>query len=332
MYWLLLLGLVALVLGAEVLVNYGTKLAKRLHISPLIIGLTVVSIGTSAPEIAVGIDAVSRSAGSLALGNIVGTNIVNILLILGLAAAIRPIILGRSTIYIDLPMMLLSAVLLFILAFNGTLTTIAGVILLAMSVVYMVLIGYVARHKRREHVPVETDELAEQQGEPVAPLPKFCWKHFFRDLILLLVGLAIIVLGAEWLVDGAVAIAYSLGVSETVVGLTVVAIGTSAPELATTISATVRGKRAIAIGNLIGSSTLNTTLVLGIALMFGPHAVQVDPGIIRFDLPIMVGVMALCVPVFLSARRITRLEGILMVCLYAAYLGFVIWSTVTGIN
>jgi len=331
MLWLLLAGLVALVIGAEVLVKYGTSLAERLGISPLVIGLTVVSIGTSIPELAVGIDAMRRDAGSLMLGNIVGTDIVNILLILGLAAAIRPIHLSETTVKLDLPAMVASSVLLFIMAFNGFLTTANGIILLAAAAIYACLIVWNVRRERaaqRQKLLEDANSL-DTGALPVVRGP-INWKLFIRDLVLLIVGIVIIVFGAEWLVEGAIGVAESLGISESIIGLTIVAIGTSLPELATTLSATFRGKRDIAVGNLIGSSTLNTTLIFGIALLFGPYRSAINRDIIRFDFPILLAVFALCIFIFVTGRRISRREGILMVSLYALYLGYRIVSIVTG--
>jgi len=331
MFWLLLAGLVALVVGAELLVKYGSNLAERLGISPLIIGLTIVSVGTSVPELAVGIDAMRRGAGSLMLGNIVGTDIVNILLILGLAAAIRPVMLSKTTVRLDLPAMVLSSVLLFVMAFSGYLTTANGLILLLAATIYGCLIAWNARREKRdrERRYLEDSDNTETGDIPIIRGP-IDWKMFVRDLVLLIIGIVIIVFGAEWLVDGAIAIAESFGVSQSIIGLTIVAIGTSLPELATTLSATFRGKRDIAVGNLIGSSTLNTTLIFGIALMFGPYRSIIDREILRFDFPILLGVFALCVIIFVTGHRISRREGILMVSLYVLYLGYRVFSTITG--
>ena len=331
MFWLLLAGLVALVVGAVLLVKYGSNLAERLGISPLIIGLTIVSVGTSVPELAVGIDAMRRGAGSLMLGNIVGTDIVNILLILGLAAAIRPVMLSKTTVRLDLPAMVLSSVLLFVMAFSGYLTTANGLILLLAATIYGCLIAWNARREKRdrERRYLEDSDNTETGDIPIIRGP-IDWKMFVRDLVLLIIGIVIIVFGAEWLVDGAIAIAESFGVSQSIIGLTIVAIGTSLPELATTLSATFRGKRDIAVGNLIGSSTLNTTLIFGIALMFGPYRSIIDREILRFDFPILLGVFALCVIIFVTGHRISRREGILMVSLYVLYLGYRVFSTITG--
>jgi len=323
-FWLILLGIIALVGGAELLVTYGTHLAHRLRISPIIIGLTVVSFGTSAPELAVGIDGLRRGSGSLVLGNIVGTNIVNILLILGLAAAIRPIIMGDRTLRFDLPVMVGTAIILALFAANGILSRTEGIILFALAIAYLLEVARTARKEHHERPEVETDS----EDDDETPEPGLVARPvlILRDLFLLIAGIVIVVQGAEWLVDGAVQIAERFGVSETVIGLTIVAVGTSLPELATTLSATIRGRRAIAVGTLIGSSTLNVTLVLGLSLMLGPGLVPVERGIALVELPLMVLASAICIPIFLTGKRIRRKEGALMVGLYLLYLGYQLWS------
>lgn len=316
---MLLAGLVGLIAGAELIVSFGTRLARRLGISPLIIGLTIVSIGTSAPELAVGVDAMSRGAGSLVLGNIAGTNMVNLLLILGLSAAIRPIVLQKQTLQLDLPAMVISSLLLVVLAADGVLSTWDGVILAATAVVYTLRLLRTAR--RQASAEALTHEVKHTDGE--VP-PSHSGRRIALDLLLTVVGIAVVVLGADWLVTGAVAIAETFGVSDTLIGLTVVAIGTSLPELATTISATIRGGRSIAVGNLIGSSTYNLTFILGTSLLFGPERVPVSHQLVWFDLPLMLGAALLCIPVFITGRRIARWEGIMFVTAYAAYLTYLI--------
>lgn len=308
-YVLVVVGLAALILGAEGLVRGGSAIAARLGISPMLVGVTVVSIGTSLPELAVGIDAAVHDAGPLAVGNIAGTNIVNILLILGLSAAMVPLALRRQTIRIDLPAMVVSALLLWALAANGTLSRLDGTILLLLAVAYTI-----------------TVVRAEISGDD-APLPEVLDATPAADrigwrIVQLVAGVAVVVVGAEWLVTGAVDVAGDLGVSEAVIGLTVVAIGTSAPELVTTIVSTIRGERDLAIGNLIGSSIYNITFILGTTSLFRP--LEVTDELIRIDLPLMAAVALICVPVFLTGRRITRFEGVAFVVGYLVYLVLVI--------
>ncbi|WP_238422805.1 calcium/sodium antiporter [Gordonia sp. 'Campus'] len=306
---LILAGLAGLIVGAEFLVRGGSAIATRFGVSPLLVGLTIVSIGTSMPELAVGIDATLNDAGPLAIGNIAGTNIVNLLLILGLSAALVPLALGRQTLRLDLPVMTVSALLLLVLSLNGNLTRLDGALLLVVAVVYTAT-AIRAELKTTSTTPEIADELPATGG----PL----WARVLE----LLGGIAVIVLAAEWLVRGSVDIATDLGVSEAFIGLTIVAIGTSAPELTTTIMSTIRGDRDLAIGNLIGSSVYNITFILGVTALVKP--LDVTDELIRVDLPLMAAVALLCIPVFLSGRRVSRYEGIAFVALYVVYLGLLI--------
>ncbi|MDL9947297.1 calcium/sodium antiporter [Gordonia sp. ABSL11-1] len=308
-YVLVVVGLVALIVGAEGLVRGGSAIAARLGISPMLVGVTVVSIGTSLPELAVGIDAAVHDAGPLAVGNIAGTNIVNILLILGLSAAMVPLTLGRQTVRLDLPVMVVSALLLWALAANGSLSRLDGTILLLLAIAYTITVV---------RAEISADDAPLSEVLDTAPVPdRIGWR-----IVQLVGGVAVVVVGAEWLVTGAVDVAGDLGVSEAVIGLTVVAIGTSAPELVTTIMSTIRGERDLAIGNLIGSSIYNVTFILGTTSLFRP--LEVTDELVRIDLPLMAAVALICVPVFLTGRRVTRLEGVGFVVGYVVYLVLVI--------
>ncbi|NDZ95700.1 calcium/sodium antiporter [Streptomyces sp. SID6673] len=308
-YVLVVVGLAALIVGAEGLVRGGSAIAARLGISPMLVGVTVVSIGTSLPELAVGIDAAVHDAGPLAVGNIAGTNIVNILLILGLSAAMVPLTLRRQTIRLDLPVMVVSALLLWALAANGSMSRLDGTILLVLAIAYTITVV---------RAEISGDDAPLPEVLDTAPAPdRIGWR-----IVQLVGGMAVVIVGAEWLVTGAVDVAGDLGVSEAVIGLTVVAIGTSAPELATTIMSTIRGERDLAIGNLIGSSIYNVTFILGATSLFRP--LEVTDELIRIDLPLMAAVALICVPVFLTGRRITRLEGVAFVVGYVVYLVLVI--------
>lgn len=295
---LVLLGLVLLAAGAEGVVRSGARVARRFSVPPLVVGITIVSVGTSLPELAVGVDGALRDAGPLVVGNIVGTNIVNLLLILGLGAALAPVLLDRSTLRRDLPAVVLVAVLTAGLLLDGELSRIDAAVLLAVAVVYT---GLVLRDRSGA---AESD--ADVGGSPV------------RDGVILVAGLAAVVGGAELLVGGAVDLARQWGVDDDVIGLTVVAIGTSAPELVTLVVAAIRGERGLALGNLIGSSVYNLALVLGVSALARPLAVS-DP-IVAFDLPVMLASVLLLVPVFWTGRRISRVEGAALMAAYLAYL------------
>lgn len=302
-------GLSLLIVGAEVLVRGAAALAGALGVPPVVVGLTVVSVGTSAPELAIGIDSAINDAGPLAIGNVAGTNIVNLLLILGLSAAIAPVAIAVPTIRRDLPIMAIIAVLLLVMCWDGSLGRVDGAVLLAIAVGYTVLIAIQARR----------DPIAVRIAEDEVPRPKGrTWVH----LLLTVVGLAVIVVGADLLVRGAVDLSRAFGVSEAVIGLTIVALGTSAPELVTTLVATFRGDRDIAIGNLIGSSTYNIGLVLGGSALVAPLAVTQE--LARVDLPVMTAVMLLCIPIFLTGRRMSRGEGIGFLLAYVVYLALLL--------
>ncbi|AZZ38553.1 sodium:calcium antiporter [Acidipropionibacterium jensenii] len=309
----LVVGLAALVGGAELVVRNGAALAARLGVPPMVIGLTIVSIGTSAPELAVGIDAMRANAGSLAIGNIAGTNVVNLLLILGLCALLRPVHFDRRTLLLDLPSVVIVAVLVLGLTAGGQLATWTGIPLVTLAVVYTVALGLWSKRSRDPRPVEEIEELIDGVGGHGAG--RRTWLY----LVLLVVGIAVIVVGADWLVGAAESLARAMGVSDAFIGLTVIAIGTSTPELFTAIISTFRGERDIAIGNLIGSSTYNLTLILGVPVLVSGGSGPIDPSLLRIDLPLMVAVCLLCIPLFLTGRRLSKLEGGVMVACYLAY-------------
>lgn len=313
-----LLGLVVLVFGAELVVRGSSRLALSLGVSPLVLGLTVVSIGTSAPELAVGITAAIEDAPAIAVGNIAGTNVLNLLFILGLAALLRPVPLHLRILKLELPMIVIAAALMTLLAWDGTLTTPDGLILLMVGVAYTVML---VRESRRESRQARA-EFANAFGEPIRP-ERVGWLRTGYAALLIL-GIALTIYGADLLVQGAVQMARSWSISEAFIGLTIVAVGTSAPELATTLVATVRNERDVAVGNLIGSSIYNILFILGITCVAIPGDIPVDPDLLTFDIPLMAGVAVLCVPVFISGRNVSRLEGALFVAMYLAYLAYLI--------
>ncbi|WKG01740.1 calcium/sodium antiporter [Mycolicibacterium sp. HK-90] len=313
-------GLIALAIGAEVMVRGGAQVASRLGISPILIGLTVVSIGTSLPELAVGVTAANEGSGELAVGNIAGTNVVNILFILGLSALIRPLAIKQRTLRFDLPVMAGAAVLLWVLALNGVLSRADGVILVCGAIVYTVVLILMSRRESRE---VKAEYVQAYAGLPDEE-PKHVGKGVFRHIAMTVVGIAVVIVGAEWLVDGAVGIARGFGVSDALIGLTIVAIGTSAPELVTTIVSTVRGERDIAVGNLLGSSVYNILLILGITCLVPADGLALSQNLVWIDIPLMVAAGLVCIPVFISGRRVHRAEGAAMVAAYLGYLAFLL--------
>lgn len=328
------IGLAVLVTGAEVVVRGASRLALSLGVSPLILGLTVVSIGTSAPELAVGITASLEGAPAIAVGNIAGTNVLNLLFILGLAAILRPIPLHLRILRLELPTIVAASALMTLLALDGTLTTPDGLVLLLGAAGYTVLLF---RQSRRENRPAQAEPARSDEPalgvpplnavtagapDPAVPAPDV-WLRV-RHSVMLVAGIGLSILGADLLVRGAVDIARSWQISEALIGLTIVAIGTSAPELATTLVATVRNERDVAVGNLIGSSIYNILFILGLTCVALPGDLPVDADLLTFDIPLMAGVAVLCVPVFISGRGVSRLEGSLFVAMYLAYLAYLI--------
>ena len=313
-------GLVVIILGAEFVLRGSSYIATRLGIKPIIIGLTIVSIGTSAPELAVGITAVSEGRSDIAVGNIAGTNMLNILFILGLSAMMRPLKIHLLSIRLDVPVMVAAAVVLFIMSLDGVLSTIDGILLLLGGTVYVIAL---IRFSRKASVKLKQEFSVEFSKEALVP------RHSKGIVVLyglmLIAGIALTILGADLLVAGAVQIAASMGVSDALIGLTIVAIGTSAPELATTIMATIKDERDVAIGNLIGSSISNIVVILGVICVVSPGGVLVSSDILWLDLPLAAAVAIVCYPVFKSDRTVTRLEGTLFVLAYLAYMGTLIF-------
>lgn len=314
-----LFGLIVITVGAEILLKGASKIATLLHVRPIVIGLTVVSIGTSLPELAVGLTAIGEGAGDIAIGNIAGTNLVNILFILGLSAAIRPLALSLKSIKTEMYTMIIAAVLLLLLSLDGGLSIWDGLVMLISGIVYLTVIVRTSRqepfHVQKEfHEEYETPHLHEKKDKKV-----WAW-----NFMLLFSGIVSTIYGAEKLVDGATEIARYFGMSDAVIGLTIIAIGTSAPELATTIVATIKDERDVAIGNLLGSSIINIFIILGITSIFTPGGIHVSRDILWFDLPLAALVAMVCYPVFKSDQMVSRKEGITFVVLYLAYLVFLL--------
>ncbi|MCF7203719.1 calcium/sodium antiporter [Pseudomonas oligotrophica] len=314
----LVAGLVLLVVGAEVLVRGAARLAAQFGISPLIIGLTVVAFGTSAPETAVSVQAAWGGSGDIAVGNVIGSNIANVLLILGLTAAVAPLVVSRQLIRLDVPLMIGASLLTYALAWDGALGRLDGALL------FVCVLGYtgflIVNSRRNNKVNEADDEFAREFGLHEAAKPH-------ASLIntgLVLAGLVLLVLGSNFLVEGAVALARALGLSELVIGLTVIAIGTSLPELATSILAAIRGERDIAVGNIVGSNLFNLLCVLGLASLVSPKAIGVSATALAFDFPVMIGVALACLPIFFAGYCIRRWEGLLFLGYYVAYTAYLV--------
>ncbi|AMV73091.1 calcium/sodium antiporter [Desulfuromonas carbonis] len=303
---LLLAGFVLLIAGAELLVRGAAQLAIGLGISPLVVGLTVVAFGTSAPELGVSVFSAWNGQAGIALGNVVGSNIANILLILGLSALVAPLVVHRQVIRLEVPIMIGTSLLLLLFALDGSIGRFEGLLLFAGIIFYTT---WAIHRSRRENRAAQEEIPAEARG------------HASRTMQLLLIvgGLILLGIGARWLVNSAVVIAQHFGVSDLVIGLTVVAIGTSLPELATSALASLRGQRDIAVGNVVGSNIYNILSVLGLTALVSPAGIPVPETAWAFDLPVMLIVAIACLPIFWLGHRIERWEGGLFLVYYGAY-------------
>ena len=308
-------GLVLLIAGGEALVRGASSIATRIGMSPLIVGLIVVSAATSAPELAVTVGAVVSGEPGLAVGNVIGSNIVNILLILGLSALVMPLLIKRQLVRFDIPVMVGLSVLLVAVSLDGQIGLLDGVLLLAGLVLHAVLSILIGRREVR----------AGAEGAGTAPVPTHgSPTPVWLSLLLLVVGIGLLVLGSQLLVTGAVSIATGLGVSSLVVGLTVVAIGTSLPELATSIIAVRRGERDMAVGNIVGSNIFNIGMVLGLpAIIFG-EGIPVPAAAIALDLPVMLATAIALLPIAFTGFIIARWEGGFFVAIYIAYTAYLV--------
>lgn len=311
-------GLVLLVAGGEALVRAASTLAKRIGISPLVIGLVVVSAATSAPEFAVTVGAVLSGEPDLALGNVVGSNIVNVLFILGISALVLPLIIKKQLVRIDIPVMVGISLLLVVVSLDGSISAVDGIMLLAVLIGHTVLVVILGRREVR----------AELAGATVTPLttearPLPLWLAG----LLLIGGIALLVFGAQLLVDGAVSIATALGVSSLVIGLTVVAVGTSLPELATSLIAVRRGERDMAVGNIVGSNIFNIGMVLGLPSLLVNGGIPVAPEALALDLPLMLAAAVALLPIAFTGFVIKRWEGALFIVLYVSYVTYLVLSS-----
>lgn len=312
-YLLLAIGLVFLVIGADCLVRGAVSLATLAKISPLVIGLTVVAFGTSAPELAVSIVSATGADSTIALGNVVGSNLFNVLVILGLSAAIVPLSVSSQLVRLDVPLMMVASIAICLVSVDGVISTIdAGMMIIAFSV----YTGFLIIAGRREASASPKNENVE-----------IGWGKIVTSLVWLALGLAGLVSGAQLLVDNASSIARGWGVSDMVIGLTIVAAGTSLPELATSIAAAIKGQRDIAVGNVVGSNVFNLLMVLSTAAIFSPAGMVVSPSVLRFDLMAMMLVAVMCLPIFISHAAVSRGEAFLMLAIYGIYTAILIGDT-----
>jgi cation:H+ antiporter len=320
MFVYLIGGFILLEFGAEVLVRGAARLAARFGISPLIIGLTVVAFGTSAPEMAVSTQSAFLGQGDIAIGNVIGSNIFNVLGVLGLSALITPLLVSRQLVRLDVPLMIAAGFLAWFLALDGSYSRLDGLILFACIISYT---GYLIISSLKAWKPGQALQSDEEYSAQVNP-------HRYATLMntaYILAGLALLVTGSNLLVSGAVSLAQALGLSELVIGLTIIAVGTSLPELATSLIAAWKGERDIAVGNIVGSNLFNLLAVLGLAGLVSPEKIAVARSAIEFDFPVMMAVMVACLPIFFAGYRINRWEGALFLSYYVAYTAYLIMQS-----
>jgi len=311
-------GLALLVLGANMLVHGASKLALSFGVSPLVVGLTVVALGTSAPEMAVSVGAVLNDKTDLAVGNVVGSNIFNVLFILGVSALITPLVVNVQLIRQEVPIMIGVSLLLAAIALDGSLSLLDGAMLLCLMAAYTAFLVVQSRSEGQAAL----DEYA--RGNKAAAAG--AWDaRLPAQIALIVAGLAALVFGSEWLVAASVVFARAMGVSDVVIGLTIVAAGTSMPEVAASITAAIKGERDIAVGNVVGSNLFNILGCLGLAsVVSGSAGLAVPPSVLSFDIWVMLAVTLACLPVFMTGREIARWEGIVFVAYYVAYVAYLI--------
>jgi cation:H+ antiporter len=293
-------------------VRHSVHLAAALKIPSIVIGLTIVSIGTSTPELFTNIIALSSGNTDIALGNIVGSNIFNVLFILGLSALICPLLVHRQVIRFDVPVMILASLMLWAFSLYGSLGIWVGLSFLSFLLIYIASLLYT----------VKDHPGADEFKKEYSLLEKFSYKMMFKHIIFIVLSLVLMVIGSKFLIEGVVRLAEWIGISELIISLTIVAAGTSLPELATSVVAALRGERDIAVGNIVGSNIFNIWGILGVSALITP--IPINTIMLDFDIPVMCAVAIGCLPIFLTGHTIYRWEGLLFLFYYGAYLTHII--------
>jgi cation:H+ antiporter len=312
MYFWLILGLAVLIFGGELLVRGAVGIAKKAQISTLVIGMTVISFGTSAPELFVSIGAALDGNPEIAIGNVVGSNIANIALVLGLTVIILPVAVDRNSKIIDWPMMMGASLLFFLFSFDLIIDWWEGAILFGILLIFTFAL---VRNSRKK---TKLEKAASESTEEIVK------DNIGISILLTLAGLVALYFGSEWLIKGAVAIAESFNMEKRVIAITVVAFGTSVPELVTSVVAAFKGETDISIGNLIGSNIFNIMAVIGITAMVKPTAV--DPTILSTDMIWMLAIAAVILPMMLIGKKLGRIKGTLLFASYVIYISMLIMS------
>jgi cation:H+ antiporter len=308
---ILIVGLITLILGGEVLVKASSKLALRFNISPLVVGLTVVAFGTSAPELLVSLNSALKGAPDFALGNVVGSNISNLALVLGLASIVGFIPIKQDSARRDWPVTFFSSILLYVFAYDGMISSVEGMILFALLILYLWMLMRATKKQNKKE---------EEKGE--TPKDGHTKWHITKDVFQMCFGIVCLYFGADWFIEGAQTIAVNAGVSQRIIGLTVLALGTSLPELFTSVIAARKGETDLALGNLLGSNIFNIFSIIGITAIIKPLEVNVE--ILHTDFPWMLGITLLILPLMIFRKRLGTPSGIILLVAYCSYIFFLL--------
>jgi cation:H+ antiporter len=310
---LFFVGLGLLLYGAKILVDGSSNLALAAGLSPLVVGLTVVSFGTSSPELAVSVQAAHSGLSDMAVSNIIGSNIFNVLFVLGLTALIAPLIVKKQLVRFDVPIMIGLSFLFYFFAIDGKISRWEGILLILLLTAYILVL---IRMGRKDAALEKAAGIEPEQPSLSTP----------ASIVKIVSGLVLLVIGSNWMVDGAVMFARLLGLSEVVIGLTIVAAGTSLPEVAASGMAAIKGERDLAVGNVVGSNIFNILAVAGMSSTVSPAGLSVTTGLIHFDFPVMLAATVACLPIFFTGHLIARWEGALFFAYYFIYTSFLVMS------
>ncbi|MCL4162277.1 UNVERIFIED_CONTAM: hypothetical protein GTU68_006059 [Idotea baltica] len=310
---LLIIGLIVLIIGGDFLVRGASSIAFRLHISPLVVGLTIVAFGTSSPELLISIQSALKGSPDIAMGNVVGSNICNLALVLGLTAVINPVSVQSNSIRIDWPMAMGASIMLYLLVRDSSLEATEGILFIVILCIYLFTIISQSRKDVIAAKKIKEDE----NSIPNTPI-----KQIWKDIIFIVIGCAGLYYGSEWFVGSAKDLALSLGVEERVVGLTIVALGTSLPELVTAAVASYKGQTDLALGNLMGSNIFNILSILGITSII--QEIHINADILNKDIIWMLMVTLMILPLMIIHRKVGRIDGIIMLFVYVVYVYTVI--------
>jgi cation:H+ antiporter len=308
----LVIGLVVLIVGGDYLVKGASSIALRLHLTPLVVGLTIVAFGTSAPELLISVQSALKGSPDIATGNVIGSNICNLALVLGLSAVLRPVQVQQASISVDWPMAMGSAILLYLVMREGIIQVADGILFVIILVVYL---AFIIRKSRSEHVPYH---IRDNRADP--PAPK---KQLYKDIVFIVLGCSGLYFGSEWFVGSVRTLALEFGIEERVVGLTLVALGTSLPELVTAALASLKGQTDLALGNLMGSNIFNILSILGLTSIIMP--IEVNPQLTEVDLVWLLSLTLLLLPLMLIKRNVDRLDGLILLVFYVVYIYFVLY-------